>query len=469
MIPLAQWDEVEPESGEVGHLAGTWTDLGEAAGSVTVGVNRIQVPEGRWSTPAHVELGEEEIFYVLGGSGISLQGDEAYEVGAGDCLAHLIGARTHTLRAGPGGIDVLAWEAFGREWVVDIVEQLKLPDTRALLAPYGDLPDLGQVDFDRDVVFAWNGTTSGVRVPNADWIPADRKGLTICDATSAVFAQAIDWSKLDVTTFSWQKVLGGEAQHGILILSPRAVERLESYTPPWPLPKLFRMTRDGKLMEDLFAGSTINTPSMLCLEDYLDALDWVDSVGGLEGTIARSDANAAVLSSWVERTAWVDFLAHAPETRSNTSVCLKIVDPDVAALPPEERDAVPAAVAALLDAEDAAKDVASHRAAKLAADHGRTATLEATLRASLGVARRRPGMNNDLNPFTPAPLEGITCPTLIVHARSDKAVPPASAEYAHAHITGSELYWMDGSHVAFALEAADTAPAYVLDWLRHKS
>jgi phosphoserine aminotransferase len=264
---------------------------------------------------------------------------------------------------GPRGVDVLAWEAFGREWVTDIIDQLKIENVRALVAPYGELPDLGQVDCRRDVVFAWNGTASGVRVPNADWIASDREGLTICDATSAVFAQAIDWTKLDAATFSWQKVAGGEAQHGMLILSPRAVERLEGYTPPWPLPKLFRMTERGRLKEGLFAGSTINTPSMLCLEDYLDALDWIESVGGLEGTIARSDANAAVLSAWVERSAWVDFLARAPETRSNTSVCLKIVDPDLAALPPEKRDAVPAAIAALLDAEDAAKDIASHRAA----------------------------------------------------------------------------------------------------------
>jgi phosphoserine aminotransferase len=264
---------------------------------------------------------------------------------------------------GPRGVDVLAWEAFGREWVTDIVDQLKIESVRALVAPYGELPDLGQVDFSHDVVFAWNGTASGVRVPNADWIASDREGLTICDATSAVFAQTIDWTKLDAATFSWQKVPGGEAQHGMLILSPRAVERLEGYTPPWPLPKLFRMTEQGRLKEGLFAGSTINTPSMLCLEDYLDALDWIESVGGLRGTIARSDANAAVLSAWVERTDWVDFLARVPETRSNTSVCLKIVDPDLAALPPEKRDAVPAAIAALLDAEDAAKDIASHRAA----------------------------------------------------------------------------------------------------------
>ena len=193
---------------------------------------------------------------------------------------------------GARGVDVLAWEAFSRDWVTDIVEQLKLKDVRALIAPYGELPDLAQVDCDRDVVFAWNGTTSGVRVPNADWIAGDRKGLTICDATSAVFAQEIDWRKLDVATFSWQKVLGGEAQHGMLILSPRAIERLESYTPPWPLPKLFRMTRGGKLDDALFKGSTINTPSMLCLQDYLDALDWVESVGGVAGTIARSNANA---------------------------------------------------------------------------------------------------------------------------------------------------------------------------------
>src|SRR6476659_6606883 len=203
---------------------------------------------------------------------------------------------------GPRGVDVLAWEAFSRDWVTDVVEQLKLKDVRALLAPYGDLPDLAQVDFDRDVVFAWNGTTSGVRVPDGEWIAGDREGLTICDATSAVFAQRIDWEKLDVATFSWQKVLGGEAQHGILILSPRAIERLESYTPPWPLPKLFRMTRDGRLMRELFEGSTINTPSMLCLEDYLDALAFVASVGGVEGMIARADANVRVIAEWVAKT-----------------------------------------------------------------------------------------------------------------------------------------------------------------------
>ena len=262
---------------------------------------------------------------------------------------------------GPRGVDVLAWEAFSRDWVTDIVEELKLADVRVLEAPYGELPDLAEVDFDRDVMFAWNGTTSGVRVPDADWIAADRNGLTICDATSAVFAQDIDWRKLDAATFSWQKVLGGEAQHGMLILSPRAIERLESYTPPWPLPKLFRLTRDGRLMEELFEGSTINTPSMLCLEDYMDALGFVESVGGLKGTIARSDANAAVIADWVAKTPWVDFLAARPETRSNTSVCLKVVDPEIAALPPEIRDNFPRRMAARLSAEGVAKDIASYR------------------------------------------------------------------------------------------------------------
>jgi len=264
---------------------------------------------------------------------------------------------------GPLGVDVLAWEAFSSDWVIDIVEQLKLSDVRALTAPYGELPDLAQVDFARDVVFAWNGTTSGVRVPNADWIAEDRKGLTICDATSAVFAQDIDWGKLDVATYSWQKVLGGEAQHGMLILSPRAVERLESYTPPWPLPKLFRMTQDGKVMEDLFEGNTINTPSMLCLEDYMDALEFVESIGGLEGAMARADANAKVIADWVAETPWVEFVAVDPATRSNTSVCLKIVDPELAGLAPEPRDAFPRHMAARLKDEGVAHDIASYRTA----------------------------------------------------------------------------------------------------------
>ena len=262
---------------------------------------------------------------------------------------------------GPRGVDVLAWEAFSQDWVTDIADQLKLADVRALTAPYGELPDLSKVDFTRDVVFAWNGTTSGVRVPNGDWIAPDREGLTICDATSAVFGQSVAWDRLDAATFSWQKVLGGEAQHGMLILSPRAIERLLTYTPPWPMPKLFRMTKGGRLMTELFEGSTINTPSMLCLEDYLDALRWVESVGGVAGTIARCDANATAIADWVARTPWVDFLAKAPETRSTTSVCLKIVDPDILALRPEIADEVPRLMAALLDGENVAKDIASYR------------------------------------------------------------------------------------------------------------
>src|SRR4029079_11997635 len=264
---------------------------------------------------------------------------------------------------GPRGVDVLAWEHFSQIWVTDIVEQLKLKNVRALVATYGELPALGQVDFDHDVVFAWNGTTSGVRVPNGEWIASDRAGLTICDATSALFAQRIDWEKVDVATYSWQKVLGGEAQHGMLILSPRAVERLETYTPPWPLPKLFRLTWNGRLMEDLFEGSTINTPSMLCLEDYLDALSFVDSVGGLDGMIARADSNANAIAAWVARTPWIEFVAYVPATRSNTSVCLKIVDTAVLALPERLRHEFPHRMAALLDEENVAKDIAAYRRA----------------------------------------------------------------------------------------------------------
>jgi phosphoserine aminotransferase len=264
---------------------------------------------------------------------------------------------------GERGVDVLAWDAFSQDWVTDIKQQLKLDDVRAFIAPHGELPDLSQVDCSRDVVFACNGTTSGVRATNGDWIDADRQGLTICDATSAIFAQEIDWAKLDAATFSWQKVLGGEAQHGMLILSPRAIARLESYSPPWPLPKLFRMTKNGKFIEGLFEGSTINTPSMLCVQDYLDALAWVEAVGGVIGTIARSDANAAVIANWVAQTAWVDFVARVPETRSNTSVCLKIVDKGVLALPADLQAEVPRRIAQLLDEEDVAKDIGAHRAA----------------------------------------------------------------------------------------------------------
>ena len=262
---------------------------------------------------------------------------------------------------GERGVDMVAWESFGLGWVTDVVKQLKLEDARVIEASYGSLPDLGQIDFTNDVVFTWNGTTSGVRVPDGDWIPADREGLTLCDATSAAFAQDLDWPKLDVTTFSWQKALGGEAAHGMLVLSPRAVARLESYTPPWPLPKIFRMTKGGKLIEGVFRGETINTPSMLCVEDWLDAITWAESVGGLKGLMARADANSAVLGAWVEKTPWIDFLAVDPATRSNTSVCLKIADPDISALVNEEQWAFVKKFTALLEAEGVAYDIATHR------------------------------------------------------------------------------------------------------------
>ena len=262
---------------------------------------------------------------------------------------------------GARGVDLLAWESFGKGWVTDAVKQLKLNDTRVLEAPYGALPDLSQVDFSRDVVFTWNGTTSGVRVVDGNWIPADREGLTICDATSAAFAQDLDFPKLDVVTYSWQKVLGGEAAHGVLILSPRAVERLESYTPAWPLPKIFRLTKGGKLIEGIFKGETINTPSMLCVEDYIDALKWAEEIGGLPALIARADANAGAIADWVARTDWVDFLAIDPATRSNTSVCLKIVDPRVSALEAEAQAAFAKGLTAALDAAGIAFDIGAYR------------------------------------------------------------------------------------------------------------
>ncbi|MCW2306206.1 phosphoserine transaminase [Rhodobium gokarnense] len=262
---------------------------------------------------------------------------------------------------GARGVDMLAWESFGAGWVTDVVKQLKLDNARTLKADYGALPDLTTVDFSNDVVFTWNGTTSGVRVPNGDWIPADREGLTICDATSAAFAQKLPFDKLDVVTFSWQKVLGGEAAHGMLILSPRAVERLETYTPAWPLPKIFRMTKAGKLNEGIFRGETINTPSMLCVEDYLDTLTWAESVGGLDGLVERADANAAVIAEWVDRTDWIDFLATDPLTRSNTSVCLTIVDPDITALDAAGQAGFAKALTAALDAEGVAYDIGSYR------------------------------------------------------------------------------------------------------------
>ena len=257
-------------------------------------------------------------------------------------------------------VDVLAWESFGQEWVTDITKQLKL-DARVLAAGYGDLPDLASVDFARDVVFTWNGTTSGVRVPDADWIRADRAGLVLCDATSAVFAMDVAWDKLDVVTWSWQKVLGGEAAHGMLALSPRAVERLESFVPPRPLPKIFRLTKKGKLDASIFEGSTINTPSMLCVEDAIDGLAWAEGAGGLAGLIARSESNLAVVRDWVERTSGVDFLARDPATRSCTSICLQVADPGFASQAPDAQKKVLGALVALLEQEGVAYDIASYR------------------------------------------------------------------------------------------------------------
>jgi phosphoserine aminotransferase len=267
-------------------------------------------------------------------------------------LWSLLGARPVT---------TLAWESFGEGWVSDIVKELKLKDVTRLHAAYGEIPDLGKVDPDSDIVFTWNGTTSGVRVPNADWIRADRAGLTICDATSAAFAQALDWAKLDVVTFSWQKALGGEAAHGMLVLSPRAVERLETYKPAWPLPKIFRMTKGGKLNEGIFEGETINTPSMLCVEDYLDALNWAKSVGGLKALIGRADANAGVLADWKARTPWIDFLAKDKAIRSNTSVCMKVVDPAIVALTADAQAEFAKKLVALVEKEGAGFDFAHYR------------------------------------------------------------------------------------------------------------
>ena len=266
-------------------------------------------------------------------------------------LWSLLGARPVTM---------LAWESFGEGWVTDVQKQLKL-DVTVLKAPYGELPDLTKIDFNSDVVFTWNGTTSGVRVPNGDWIAADRKGLTICDATSAAFAQNLDFAKLDVVTFSWQKALGGEGAHGMLILSPRAVERLETYKPAWPLPKIFRMTKNGKINEGIFIGETINTPSMLCVEDYLDTLQWAKGIGGLKALIARADANTKVLADWAARTPWVDFLAADAKIRSNTSVCLKVVDPAVTRLSADDQVAFAKSLAALVEKEGAGYDLGHYR------------------------------------------------------------------------------------------------------------
>ena len=264
---------------------------------------------------------------------------------------------------GPRGVDVLAWESFGQGWLTDVEQQLCIDDARGITADYGELPDLSEADFDRDVVFTWNGTTSGVRVPDADWIPDDRAGLAICDATSAVFAMEIPFEKLDVVTWSWQKVLGGEASHGMLALSPRAVDRLENFVPPRPLPKIFRMTKNGKLIEGLFQGATINTPSMIAVEDARDALAWAKEIGGLPALVARSEENLACVADWVARTEWVDFLAQQEDTRSCTSICLQIVDPWFLEQSQEERAAAAKNVGSLLDSEGVAFDINSYKAA----------------------------------------------------------------------------------------------------------
>ncbi|HZH27941.1 MAG TPA: phosphoserine transaminase [Azospirillaceae bacterium] len=262
---------------------------------------------------------------------------------------------------GPRGIDMLAWESFGKDWVTDVVKQLKLSDVREIKAPYGRLPDLSQVDFDRDVVFTWNGTTSGVRVPDGDWIKVDRKGLVICDATSAAFAMELPWDKLDVVTWSWQKVLGGEAAHGMLALSPRAVERLESHNPAWPMPKIFRLTKDGKINEGIFKGETINTPSMIAVEDAIDGLAWAERIGGLPALVERSETNLEVVEAWVEQSGWAGFLAEDPATRSCTSICLRIVDPWFTALGADTQAAVAKQIAELLEKEGVAFDAAAYR------------------------------------------------------------------------------------------------------------
>ncbi len=258
-------------------------------------------------------------------------------------------------------VDVLAWESFGKGWANDILKHLKLNDTQVFEAPYGEISKLADTNSNHDIVFAWNGTTSGVKVPNGDWISDDRKGLTICDATSAAFAMDLPWEKLDVITYSWQKVLGGEGQHGVLILSPRAVERLESYTPPWPLPKLFRLTNGGKLISGIFEGATINTPSMLCVEDYLDALNWAKSIGGLKGLISRSEANAIAIGSWIDKTPWVANLCDDEVLQSNTSVCLKIVDPSFKALDVDSQKGLVKKITTYLEVENAGFDLGAYR------------------------------------------------------------------------------------------------------------
>jgi len=289
------------------------------------------------------------------------------EIPADYCIGIVAGSDTGAIEMalwsllGARGVDVLSWEAFGQRWSHDVTHELKLSDVRVLHAPYGEMVDLASVDFSRDVVFNWNGTASGVYVRDGAWIAADRQGLTICDATSAVYAQRLDWDKLDVTTLSWQKGLGSEAAHGMIILSPRAIERLKTHEPAWPVPKLFRLVENGKLLEGIFEGETINTPSMLCAEDYIDALYWAKSVGGLGALIARTDANARVLMEWVERTPWVGFLAKDPAYRSTSSICLSLVDPAIASLPKEAQAAFIKDVMAYLENEGVAVDIGSYR------------------------------------------------------------------------------------------------------------
>ena len=284
---------------------------------------------------------------------------------------------------GARGVDILGWESFGKGWISDAVKQLKLDDVRVMEADYGHLPDLSAVDFTRDVAFTWNGTTSGVCVPNGDWIAADRQGLTLCDATSAAFAMPLAWDKLDVTTYSWQKVLGGEAAHGMLILSPRAVDRLESYTPPWPMPKIFRLTKGGKLIDGIFRGETINTPSMLAVEDYLDTLKWAESLGGLSGLLGRVAANNKVLNDWVDATDWAGNLCAETANRSTTSVCLTITDSDIAALDAEAQAAFAKKIALLLESQGVAYDIGAYRDAPAGLRIWAGATVEAADLAAL--------------------------------------------------------------------------------------
>ena len=272
------------------------------------------------------------------------------------CMWSMLGAR---------GVDITGWESFGKGWITDVVKQLKLDDVRVFTAEYGQLPDLTQLDGNRDIVFTWNGTTSGVRVPDGEWIADDRQGLTICDATSGVFAMDLPWQKLDIVTYSWQKAMGGEGAHGMLVLSPRAVQRLESYTPPWPLPKLFRMTKGGKIDEALFKGSTINTPSMLCVEDAIDGLRWAESIGGLAELVRRSQANLQCLSTWVKSSQWAAFLATEEAVRSSTSICLKFIDPWYEALTKDAQRFKAKALVGLLEQEGVAHDIGSYRDAPL--------------------------------------------------------------------------------------------------------